>query len=242
MVQSIIPLIAFLQLAGPVEAALNAADAPNTVRVAFQVELRSDDAAQIYAFDPRLEPGARWQLVRSKGEDAYLDEVAAAWANEPAPDGRLFPDDLRASIGETPEIARLGPAWRLQFKHEPSENDGLFDIWVAEQLEATAWLSPETGRFLRIDYELPKPVRLPEGGRLLRLNQSYILEPDPVYDLSLITAFSISLEARGGFKTERRTYSMQVRQMEVFFANPAAEMEFFVAERARKADALIEPR
>lgn len=235
MIHALMPLIAMLQMAAPLEAALKASEAPNTVRVAFELELKSDSAVQVYQFDPRLDKAERWRLISEEGEDVYLDQVGAVWGAEEAPDGRLFPDDLRASIGDSPEISELGAAWKVSFRHNPSANDGLFDVWAAQRLEATAWLSPGAGRFLRIDYVLPKPARLPEGGRLMKYSQSYLLERDPVYDLSLITSFTTDFEARGGLRTERRHYTMQVRQMEVFFANPAAEAEFF--EKALFADA-----
>lgn len=231
MMIDVFSLAALLQLAAPVEAALAASEAPKSARVAFEVELRSDDAVQVYAFDPRLAPDMRWRLIRAEGEDAYLDNVGAAWGAELAPDGRLFPDDLRASLGPAPFVQDVGAAWKVSFRHQPSANDRDFDIWAAEQLDATAWLSPEDGRFLRIDYELPGPVPIPEGGRLMRFEQTYLLEPDPVYALSLITSFRVDLEARGGFRTERRRYVMQTRNIEIFFATEQAEALFLAGQR-----------
>lgn len=237
MILPVLSLFAALQLADPVEAALQATEAPKSVRVAFEVELRSPTAVHVYAFDPRLEGAERWRMVSHAGEDAYLDEVGANWAVEVAPDSRLFPDDLRVSLGINTRPVDVGAAWKLSFKHAPSANDGTFDIWAAENLRATAWLSPEDGRFLRIDYMLPRPVRLPEGGRLMRYDQSYLLEADPVFGFSLITAFSVDLEARGGFRTERRSYSMSARNIEVFFANPEAQAQYIAALAPPGADA-----
>lgn len=231
-----------LQLAGPVEAALRASEAPKTVRVAFEVELRSDSAMQSFAFDPRQPPDKRWRLIDAKGEDAYLDEISAAWGAEVAPDGRLFPDDLRESLGQAVEIEDLGSAWKLSFDHTPSANDGAFDIWAAGNLKAVAWLSPDRGRFLRIDYELPAPVDGPEGGRLLAYEQSYILQDDPVYQLSLITSFRLCLMARGFLRTEERSYDMQVRKAEVFFATPEDEARFIAAKGQVQADLTLSPR
>lgn len=235
----LLPLLSFLaglQLADPVEAALLATEAPKSVRVAFEVELRSPTAVHVYAFDPRLEGAERWRVVSHRGEDAYLDEVGANWAAEDAPDSRLFPDDLRVSLGASTRPTNVGAAWKLSFKHAPSANDGTFDIWAAENLRATAWLSPVDGRFLRIDYILPRPVRLPEGGRLMRYDQSYLLEADPVFGFSLITAFTVDLEARGGFRTERRTYSMSTRNVEVFFVSPEAQAQYIAALSPPEAD------
>jgi len=242
MLLPLLSLFAFLQLADPIEAALQASDAPKSVRVAFEVELKSDDAVRGFRFDPRLEPEDRWQLIYATGEDNYLDEISAAWGAESAPDGRLFPDDLRESLGDNVVVEDLGAAWKLSFKHAPSRNDGEFDRWAAEQLEATAWLTPETGRFIRIEYALPRPVNIPEGGRLLQYSQSYVLEPDPTYQLSLITSFQLKLEARGVFRKEQRSYGMSTRNVEVFFATPEDEALFFEAKAAQSADALGEPR
>lgn len=242
MIFPVLSLALMLQLADPIEAALQASEAPKSVRIAFEVELKSDEAARIFKFDPRVEKGRRWQLIYADGEDAYLDEIGANWGGELAPDGRLFPDDLRASLGEDLTVEDLGAAWKLYFRHTPSGNDGAFDRWAAAQLKATAWLSPDAGRFVRIDYTLPAPVNGPEGGRLLSYNQSYVLEVDPVYQLSLITSFQLSLEARGVFRKERRSYTMQTRNVEVFFATPEAETRFFDAKALQIADGTDQPR
>ena len=228
---AIFPVLALSGLE-PLEAALRASEAPIAVRIAFDVELKSDTSTQVYSFDPRWMEGDQWRLKSDSGEDAFLDQVAATWGAEAAPDGRLFPDDLRASIGDTPEIETIGSAWRFTFRHAPSANDKEFDVWAAERLEATAWLSPDTGRFLRIDYRLPKTVRGPEGGRLLRFDQSYLLETDPEFGLSLITGLSVAFEARGGFQTIRRNYSYRILLTEVFFATPDDEVRFLSSMNA----------
>ncbi|MEM9669075.1 MAG: hypothetical protein AAF950_09140 [Pseudomonadota bacterium] len=211
------------------EMALKATEAPIALRIAFDVELRSDTGRRVFSFDPRWPEGDQWRISLDEGEDAFLDEVAAAWGAEAAPDGRLLPDDLRVSIGDAPQITEIGEAWRFTFRHAPSANDGEFDVWAAERLKATAWLSPETERFLRIDYELPRPVSGPEGGRLTKFDQSYLLEPDPVFGFSLITSIIIAFEAHGGFKTIRRNYSSRILRAEVFFATPEDESAFLSA-------------
>ena len=242
MIFSLFFLTAFLQLVDPIETALRASEAPNSVRIAFEAELRSDEAVRVFVFDPRLEEGARWRLKYADGEDGYLDEISATWGAEAAPDGRLFPDDLRASFGNELQVSDVGPVWKLAFQHAPSANDGAFDIWAAERLQATAWLSPVTGRFLRIDYTLPAPVRGPEGGKLLKYNQSYLIETDPVYKLSLITSYNLELEARGGLRTERRQYAMQMRNIEVFFATPEDEARFIATNSMQSTDLRVQPR
>ncbi len=218
-------------LTGPLDEALEATEAPNTVRVAFTVELKSDRARQVFAFDPRAEVGERWRFVEAEGDDGDLDAAAAAWGAEAAPDGRLFPDDLRASLGEEVSAEDLGGAWRLRFRHRPSANDGEFDVWAAERLDAVAWLDPVADRFLRVDYALPRPVRGPDGGRLTRFDQSYFLETEPRFGLSLVTAFAIEIEGRAAFRRVRRSYSARVLEAEIFFATPNDEASFVAARK-----------
>jgi len=217
--------------AAPMDVALKATEAPNTFRAAFTVHLQSARAERIYQFDPRLDPADRWQVISWRGEDDELEEVGAEWAREPAPDGRLFPDDLRASLGSAVVAKDMGYAWKLSFRHLPSRNDGPFDVWAAERLNATAWLDPVGERLLRIDYKLPAPVRGPEGGRLMAYEQSYLLQTEPRWGMSYVASFAIALEARAAFKTLRRDYSAQITNVEFFFASDEAERAF-EAERA----------
>lgn len=216
---------------GPMDDALRATEAPNTLRAAFTVVLASDRASRTFSFDPRRSPDERWQIVSATGEDGDLDQAAAAWGAESAPDGRLFPDDLRASLGAQVNVQDLGEAWRVQFRHAPSANDSEFDVWAAERLAATAWLEPTRDRFMRIDYALPRPVRGPDGGRLTRFNQTYLLEQDPVWNMSFVAAFSIDLEAKAAFQTIRRAYSARITDVEFFFANDAARQAFEASRR-----------
>ena len=223
---------------GPVDTALRATEAPDTVRAAFTVELVSDTASRAVRYDPRREKGARWQVLRARGEDEDLDEAVSAWAGEGAPDGRLFPDDLRSSIGTRVEVSDFGTAWRVGFRHRPSLNDTDIDVWFADRVDAEAWLDPESGRFLRLDYDLPRPVRGPEGGRLTRFEQSYLLESDPVWGLSYVASYSVRLEARGGFRTIRRAYTATVTSIEIFFANPQAQTEYEAARQSASGPGL----
>lgn len=216
---------------GPVDDALRATEAPETFRAAFTVRLKSDKAVRAFHYDPRLEPAKRWKLTEASGEDDDLDEVVASWASEPAPDGRLFPDDLRPSLGTRVEVSNLGAAWRVAFRHLPSLNDSDLDIWFAEQVDAEAWLDPEIGRFLRLDYDLKRPVRGPDGGRLTAFAQTYLLECEPEWGLSYISSYTMSLEAKGGFRTVRRDYTATITSIDFFFSSPEAEAEFVAAQQ-----------
>ncbi|MEZ5945364.1 MAG: hypothetical protein R3C13_11075 [Hyphomonas sp.] len=211
---------------GPMDSALSATEAPKTLRAAFTVELKSSTATRVYHFDPREKGDKRWQVIDYKGDDDELEAVAAEWAHEAAPDGRLFPDDLRASLGQQVTVDDKGWAWKLAFRHNPSSNDGEYDVWAAQRLAATAWLDPVGERFLRIDYTLPRPVPGPEGGTLVRYDQSYFLRTEPHWGMSYVSGFSIDLEARAAFRTIQRRYSANIVKAEFFFASKEAQDEF----------------
>lgn len=212
--------------AGPMDAALRATEAPDTLRAAFTVEMTSRKASRELRFDPRLPADDRWSLINARGEDSALDEAAAAWGAETAPDGRLFPDDLRASLGQIVDVDDLGGSWRLKFDHAPSGNDNALDIWAGQRLRAEAWMEPVQGRFLRIDYHLPKPVRGPKGGRLTKFKQSYLLETEPEWSLSYISQFKLEFEAKAPFRTIRQSYTAVISEATFFFASGDAETQF----------------
>ena len=211
---------------GPMHAALEATEAPETLRAAFTVELESNEARHTYFFDPRLPAGARWVALERTGSDPELDQVAASWAAEAAPDGRLFPDDLRESLGAQVEVNTDGAAWRLNFRHHPNYNDTEFDVWAAERLAATALLDPVGERFQRIDYSLPKPVKGPTGGKLTRYEQSYLLKTEPRWGFSYVSGFTIDLEARAAFKRIERRFEARVTDVYFFFASTDAEQAY----------------
>ncbi len=211
---------------GPMDAALRATEAPTTLRATFTVEMISDKAERTLTFDPRLSPDHRWQLVDWKGEDSALDDAAAAWGAEAAPDGRLFPDDLRESLGRQVNVDDFQTAWRVSFDHAPSANDTALDVWATQQLDATAWLEPNEGKFLRLDYTLPKPIKHPRGGRLTKFNQSYLLESEAIWGLTYVSHYKLEFEAKAAFKTIRQSYEARITDVSFFFSSAEAEDQF----------------
>ncbi|GAB5459768.1 MAG: hypothetical protein Hens3KO_27980 [Henriciella sp.] len=218
----------------PMDDALRATEAPETLRAAFTVEMQSAKANRTYKYDPRLPVAERWALLSARGEDSALDEAGAAWGAELAPDGRLFPDDLRESLGTDVKIKDFGAGWRLQFQHAPSANDSALDVWASQQLNAVAWLDPVNSCFLRIDYTLPRPVRGPKGGRLTRFNQSYLLETEPEWGLSYISQFKLEFEAKAPFRTIRQSYTAVISEATFFFASSAAEAQYVASDGQSK--------
>ena len=218
---------------GPLGDALDATQAPNTLRAAFTVELRSGEDIRIFRFDPRLAPAERWSPVAEQGQNDELDEFAANWGSETAPDARLFPDDLRASFSRRVMAEDLGGAWRVRFDHRPSLSDSELDEWAAEHLRATVWIDPVSERFLRLDHDLPQPVDGPRGVRLVRYNQSYFIDTEPAYGLSYVSGLAVELEARAAFQSVRRAYTARILEVEFFFASAADQVEF-EKQRARQ--------
>ncbi len=226
MLMAVTLMVSLLTGAGPLADALSATEAPNTLRAAFTVELESKDARRVYDFDPRRAKAERWQLVAWDGEDDELDAIGANWASEAAPDGRLFPNDLRSSLGERVEVDELGGAWRVHFRHHPSHNDGEFDVWAAERLQAAAWVDPGSGRFLRLDYALAEPVDGPSGGKLTEYRQSYFLRTEPRWGMSYVSGFSVNMNGRAGLYKIDRRYAAKITRADFFFANPSAQAAF----------------
>ncbi len=218
-----------------VQDALWASEAPPGLRAAFTVELTSSDARRIFRFDPRLSEDQRWYLVETDGEDAGLDRIAASWGNMPAPDSRLFPDDLRASLGRDLKLDDHGAAWRIVFQHTPSENDSDLDIWATQHLRAEAWIDPVRRHFLRLDYKLPRPVAGPDGGRLLSFEQTYLLDLAPLWGLSFVTQYRLKFEARAAFRLVRQEYLAVISEATFFFAN-AETQSAYLAEQASRAE------
>ena len=226
MIAALIVSLSLLSDSGPLAKALDATEAPNTFRAAFTVELKSETATRLYAFDPRRPKAERWQLLDAAGSDAELDLAGDAWGQEQAPDGRLFPSRLRASLGPQISVDELGGAWRLHFKHHPAASDDEFDVFAAQHLMATAWVDPFGERFLRLDYALPEPVSIPDGGKLNRYTQSYFLKAEPRWGFSYVSGYSVNLEGQRSFVSLTRRYSATVTQAEFFFANAAAQAEY----------------
>ena len=219
---------------GPMDAALRATEAPESLRAAFTVEMSTAKASRTYTFDPREPEGRRWRLVIAKGEDAELDQAAAAWGAETAPDGRLFPDDLRASFGETVYVDDLGPAWRLKFHHAPSANDSALDVWATQRLQAEAWMEPINGRFLRIDYTLPRPVRGPKGGRSTRFEQSYLLESEPEWGAHLCVAIRAQFRSQSGVPNHPPELCCGDYRSDLLLRQPGARTAICFCDSARR--------
>lgn len=211
---------------GTMDVALSLTEAPNTLRAAFTLKLESPLAERIIDYDPRREEGKHWMLVSETGADTDLDKVLSEWSSSVSPDGWLFPDELRSSLGGEVDAEIADSKWRIGFQHTPSNYDSSMDVWAAEQMQATGWIDPYAERFERIDYTISEPIRGPEGGRIRKYHQSYYFETEPAYGMSYVSGVTIELEARAAWKTIRRSYSAQVLEAEFFFASAEAEKAF----------------
>lgn len=218
---------------GPVGEALEALEAPETLRAAFTVRLESDWAERVYSFDPRLPEAERWQVVSGEGDDDDLDRIAAAWGGAEAPDQRLFLRSLAGGVGKQVDVSDLGKAWRMQFDHIPrAMTYGVLDAEPTTPIEAELWLKPGMRRFMRFDFSLPQPVTTPDGVRLEEFRQSYLLETEPVWGLSYVSSIAVSLEAEGRYREVDHDYTAQIVSIEFFFTSPEAEALFEVQRQS----------
>lgn len=208
---------------GPLEGALRATETPRSLRAAFVLSVSSEQARRIIDFDPRRPPAEIWKLLLEEGEDARLDAVIASWQADLTPDSMLFADGLRARLGQSVEVHDLGAACALDFRPALAVADTEIDIAAAERLQGTVWLDPAAERIVRVEYTAPKAFSAPQGGRITRLNQAYVLQYDPVYQVSYIAAFH--LEIAGGLLRESQSQTVDARLLgvELFFANAQAE-------------------
>ena len=227
-----LPVIAAM---GPVDTAMNAAEAPSALRAAFTVELRSTTAHRVLSYDPRQTIGDRWQLVTRAGEDATLDAVAAEWRAEAAPDGRLFADNVRANIRSNATIDDFGSAWRVRFDHTPVDASPVHNIATSNGLLGEAWIEPSAGRLMRLDYRLQAPVRQTNGSELTEYSQSYILEAEPAWGLTYIAGYQVSLALDAQGERQSHSYRATIKDASFFFANPDQEDTFRQEMRAQIA-------
>lgn len=218
---------AFLMSTGddPLDTALTRAEPPLSLRAAFTVEMTDGEAYRQVHFDPR-DADQPWQVIVSEGKSRELDTAVSEWGEGIAPDGWLFADDLRASMGRIVDAEDMGAAWRIQFQHLPSDNDGPLDIWAARHLAGSAWLEPVGGYFLRIDYESFEPFNGPQGGKIDSYKHSYILQQDSEYGISYVTAYKVDIE--GQYLGERidRSYRVRISDVDFFFSSTAEEALF----------------
>lgn len=210
----------------PLDPALSSAEPPASIRAAFTIQLTDGQAYRQVRFDPRLAEKDRWQVAKSEGKSDGLDRAVENWGSEAAPDGRLFADDLRASMGKIVEAEDLGAAWRVHFRHLPSDNDGPLDVWAADHLVAYAWLEPVSAQLLRVEYIAPEPFDAPEGGRVENYAHSYALQREDRLDITFIAAFQIDVKGKFMSTGFERSYRARVEDVEFFFASPLDEALF----------------
>ncbi len=225
---------AFLVSTGddPLDSALVRTEPPPSLRAAFTVELTDGEAFREIRFDPRDPEDEAWQVVEATGQSRELDFAVEEWGAEDDPDGWLFADDLRASLGNIVDAIDAGAAWQIQFQHQLSGNDGPLDAWAAEHLAGSAWLEPVNAQFLRIDYSAMEPFSGPNGGRIEAYNHTYLLQQDPEYDITFVAAYKV--DVRGQFLNTSldRAYRVRVTDVDFFFSSAAEEALYWSRRRA----------
>lgn len=216
----------------PIDHALDRTEPPGSVRAAFTVQLTDGEAFREVRFDPRLpKDEGRWVVEAAEGKSDDLDRAVDVWSDQTSPDGWLFADDLRQSMGRVVEVEDLGAAWKVHFEHLPSSNDGPLDIWAMQHLAGEAWLDPVTETFVRIDYTSKGPFDGPDGGRVEHYEHNYALQQDPVYGLTFIAAYKVDVQGSFLGRKFERSYRARVTSMDVFFGSPAEEALFVSKQR-----------
>lgn len=209
----------------PLDTALSRTEPPISLRAAFVVEMTDGEAFREIRYDPRLAQD-QWVVTVAEGQSRELDKAVQEWGNDDSPDGWLFADDLRASMGRLVEAEDTGLAWQIQFQHQISENDGPLDKWAANHLIGIAWLEPVNGYFLRIDYESYEPFSGPGGLQVDSYNHHYLIRQEPEYGFSYIWAFKVDMHGQFQGSPIDRAYRVQVTDVEFFFATPGEEARY----------------
>jgi len=211
----------------PLDGALARTEPPLSLRAAFTVELTDGEAYREVRFDPRNEDESqRWKVVVQTNKSKELDFAVTEWGKQEAPDGWLFPDDLRASMGTIVDADEIGAAWRVQFQHHTSSNDGPLDVWAAEHLAGYAWLEPVNAQFMRIDYRSFRPFTAPNGARIESYSHTYMMGQNSEFGITYVSAFKV--DVKGSFLKTRidRAYRVHVKNVEFFFASKADEAKY----------------
>ena len=82
-------------------------------------------------------------------------------------------------------------------------------------------MEPINGRFLRIDYTLPRPVRGPKGGRLTKFESILSARNRAGMGTHLyVSQFELNFEAKAAFRTIRQNYKAVITEATFFFASP----------------------
>ena len=210
----------------PLSEALDATDAPDTLRAAFTLSVRSGDAVRTVRYDPRLAPGEVWTLSDPRGRSDELDIVLSEWRAVDSADAMIFPDDLRLRLGADVEVEDMGAAWALSFRPSLTVRDTVLDIRASEHLAGLVWVEPETERVVRIEYASTRPFDVRGLGRVDSLTQSYVLSYDERLGISFISAFDIAYSGSRGPISRSSRIEARLVDVEFFFSSPAAEVEW----------------
>jgi hypothetical protein len=205
----------------PLESALKAAEAPVSLRAAFTATLSTETGEAVVRFDPRKPGYERWAILKGTTSPDLILAVNE-WMQEPAPDGRLFPDDLRPSIGGELDWRAIDGWWVASFRPKQSANDGEFDSWIASHLYGRAWIDPETNALSRIAYWAPRPFDAPDEGRVETLDQAWDFAYAPEFGASYAVSWRIRAEGSTALQPMRRSMTVTLSDIVLFDArNPA---------------------
>jgi hypothetical protein len=202
---------------GRIERALRLTKPVDTVRLAFEVELKSSAASRRFSFDPRRPEVKRTQMLSAVGRDKTLEDLTLGWMAQAAPDARLVPDLLRTRMANSQYSKAENGDLLIRFAPTALPRDAEDLAWMASYLDGEAVLPASEEGFSSIRYRLAKPLQV-SGGALRRNDQSYQLASAPQFGLSFIEAFSIEARGQIAFRTIEQSLNVQVLAVEPFFA------------------------
>jgi hypothetical protein len=134
----------------------------------------------------------------------------------PAPDARLLPDILAARLaGGSVGVNPPGEV-RVTFDAPTEQGEGL-GAWLPSRLAGTALMPPGAAAFSAVNLRADGPFDAGPA-RVSVFDQTYGLEVDALFDISLIRRFDLRAMARLGLGSVERRLSVDVLEVEPFFA------------------------
>ncbi len=232
-----IGLSAFFYLAGAqlaptdaLNAALNDAEPPPSMRAAFRATISGEGAERRIQYDPLQPPGKRFRLLARIGENEELDKIVDDWAQERQPDVRLFADDLRASLGRGRMTQQEDGGWAVMFEHRLSDNDGPVDAMLSQRMSGSLSLNPATGTISKLEYSINAPFKTEDGSLVDEYRQVYSFGRSKQWGVTFVTGYD--LYASGGRFGLRDSRQFNVKVTDVAFTLAGDSQQILVSKNA----------
>jgi hypothetical protein len=220
-------LLVLSTASGPLDAALALTEPPKELRAAFTLSVSSGIAQRRVRYDPRVAGQAPvFRVLESQGEDSQLDALIAEWREAASPDALLFADGLRGRLGASVSVSDLGAALVMDFRPALIRTDTELDADIAGALEGQVWFDPQAGRIVRVETRAPRAFSVPQGARITRLEQTYVLQTDETLGVSYIAAIEMRVAGGlpAGIAKREANVSARLLELDLFFADAPSAM------------------